>query len=137
MALVTEALLNLLCRQIEARGTVVWFDPEQTYLELAQSLESKTVAQATVHHYDPERGIAWLRRQLESLWQDRTDPPRLVIYVPAAQSKANHALIEFEVAGTVMCPGQQPPECNTALASVTRRAMEAALPLAKVDEVVR
>ena len=72
MALVTEALLNLLCRQIEARGTVVWFDPEQTYLELAQSLESKTVAQATVHHYDPERGFVWLRRQLESLWQDRT-----------------------------------------------------------------
>jgi hypothetical protein len=136
MPLVTETLLNLIGKQVEAHGTVVWFDPQRSYLELARSLEPKTLAQAAVHRYEPERGFVWLRRQLEPLWHERTTPPRLIIYVPAARSETNHALIEFEVAGTVMCPGQQPPECNTALASVARRALEALLPSAKVDQVV-
>lgn len=64
MTLVTGTLLNMLRKQVEAHGTVVWFDPEEAYLELARSLEPEAVIGAVVHHYDPERGFIWLRRQL-------------------------------------------------------------------------
>lgn len=137
MSLVTETLLNLVGKQVEAHGTVVWFDSERAYLELAQSLEPKAVARTpTIHSYDPERGFVWLRRQLESTWGERTDPPRLLIYVPLAQAETHHALVEFEVAGTVMRPGQQPPERNTALAAVARRALESVFPPAALEEIV-
>ena len=75
MPLVTEALLNLLRAQVEAHGTVVWFDPEQMHLDMARSLAPETMADAAIHRHDPERGFIWLRRQLEPLWGERTDPP--------------------------------------------------------------
>jgi len=136
MPLVTEALLNLLYKQVEDHGTVVWFDPERWYLDLARTLEPEGVAGATIHSYDPEQGFVWLRRQLEPTWGERTDPPRLLIYVPLTQAEAHHALVEFEVAGTVIRPGQQPPEQNTALAAVARRALGAVFPPAALEEIV-
>lgn len=133
---VTETLLNLVGKQVEAHGTVVWFDPERWYLDLARTLEPGVVAGAAVHRYDPERGSVWLRRQLESTWGERTDPPRLLIYVPLGQAETHHALVEFEVAGAVLRPGQQPPERNTALAAVARRALGAVFPPAALEEIV-
>jgi len=136
MGLVTEKLINLLCRQIEGHGTVVWFDPEQKYLELARSLTPEQVASASVQHYQPESGFIQLRRQLEPLWEDRTTPPRLLLYVPLARAETRHALIEFEVAGVVVQPGQQPLERNTALAVVAQYALEPVLPPAALDEII-
>jgi len=136
MALATKALLNLLHKQVEDHGTVVWFDPEKSYLDLARTLEPDVVADAAILRYDPERGFVWLRRQLESVWGGRTDPPRLLIYVPLARAETHHALVEFEVAGTVMRPGQQPPEQNTALAAVARRSLGAVFPPAALEEIV-
>ena len=37
MGLVTETLLGLLRKQIKAHCTVVWYDPEHAYLDLASS----------------------------------------------------------------------------------------------------
>ncbi|HET92260.1 MAG TPA: exodeoxyribonuclease VII small subunit, partial [Chloroflexi bacterium] len=136
MPLVTEALLNLLHKQVEDHGTVVWFDPQRWYLDLARTLEPDVVAGAAIHSYDPEQGFVWLRRQLESAWGERTDPPRLLIYVPLGQAEAHQALVEFEVAGVVIRPGQQPPEQNTALAAVARRALGAVFPPAALEEIV-
>lgn len=136
MALVTQTLLDLVRRQVEAHGTVVWFDPQGVYSEAVSTLAAEDVAGAAVHRYDPGRGFLWLRHELEPLWQERTEPPRLLLYVPMAQDETHHALIEFEVAGAVMRPGQQPPEGNTALAAVAHRALQEVLPPAKTDEIV-
>jgi len=136
MALVTETLLDALRRQIETHRTVVWYDPEQAYLDVARSLTPEQLADAAIHRYEPERGFLWLRRGLETLWADRTQPPRLLLYVPLAQAGAQQALVEFEVAGVVVQPGQQPPEQNSALAAVARRALAAVLPPAAVEKLV-
>ena len=136
MPLVTKALLNLLRKQVEDHSTVVWFDPEKSYLDLARTLEPEAMAGAAVHRYDPGRGFVWLRRQLEPLWEERTDPPRLLIYVPLAQAETHDALVEFEVAGVVVRPGQQPPEQNTALAAVARHALGVVFPPAALEEIV-
>ncbi|MFQ5342370.1 MAG: PglZ domain-containing protein [Anaerolineae bacterium] len=136
MALVTETLINCLRKQVEVHGTVVWYDPKQDYLDLAESLAPETVAGAAVHCYDPERGFIWLRRELEPLWEKRTAPPRLIICVPLSQAETHHALIEFEVAGVVVQPGQQPPEQNTALATIARQALATVFPPARLAEIV-
>jgi len=135
LVLVTEFLLDLLRQQVEAHGTVVWYDPERDYQALAESLPAEAVAGAAVYRYDPERGFFWLRRELEPLWQG-TEPPRLLLYVPLSQAQTEHALIEFEVGGVVMQPGAQPPERNTALAAVARRALEGAFPPAALEEIL-
>jgi len=136
MGFVTDTLIDLLRSQVEAHGTVVWYDPEKAYSEVAQSLSPEEFAGAAIQRYDPEHGFVWLRRQLEPLWATRTDPPRLLIYVPLAQAETHHALIEFEVAGAVMRPGQQPPERNTALAAVAHRALQAVFPPAALEDIV-
>jgi hypothetical protein len=135
MTLVTTTLINLLHQQVEANRVVVWYDLDEAYWDLARSLAPGVISGAAVHHYEPERGFIWLRRQVEPLWQE-TNPPRLILYVPLAQSETHDALIEFEVAGVVMQPGQQPPEHNTSLASVARRALAAVFPPAALEEIV-
>ena len=56
MGLVTDTLLKLLQRQIEAHRTLVWYDPEHAYLDLASSLTPEQVAGAAVYRYESERG---------------------------------------------------------------------------------
>ena len=135
MALVTQALLEQIRRQITAHHTVVWYDPDRAYASVAHSLTPETMSGAAIHCYDPERGFLWLRRQLEPLWKGM-QPPRLLIYVPLAQTETQNALIEFEVGGVAMHPGKQPSEQNTALATVARRALAQICPPATVAQVV-
>lgn len=136
MSLVTQTLLDLVREQIKAHGTVVWYDPERAYLELAHSLTPADLGDAAIHRYEPVRGFVWLRRQIEPLWGPALAPPRLLIYVPLARSATAHALIEYEVGGVVMAPGQLPPECNTALAAVAQRALAGIRPPAALEQIV-
>ena len=136
MGLVTDKLLDSLRKQIESHGTVVWYDPELAYLDLVSSLAPERIAGASVHRYELERGFLWLRRQLEPLWADRVDPPRLLLYVPMRRAETQNALIEYESAGAVLRPGQQPPEQNTALTAVARQGLAGVVPAARLEELV-
>lgn len=136
MSLVTQALLDLISEQIKAHGAVVWYDPEERYAELVARLTPELVGGASLHRYRPERGFMALRRELEPLWAKGASAPRLLIYVPLAQSTAHHALVEYEVGGTVMAPAQFPPECNTSLEAVARRGLAAVRPPAALEQIV-
>lgn len=136
MAIVTRTLLDSVGRQIKTHGTVVWYDPEEVYRGVVEELQPEPVGAEVIQRYDPERGFIWLRHELEMLWAEPVTPPRLLIYVPLAQSDAKHALIEFEEGGVVMRPGQQPPQQNTALAVVAREALRPIFPAAKREEIV-
>ena len=136
MGIVADKLVNLLHRQIQAHGTVVWFDPEHAYLEVAHSLIPEQLANTSVRRYDPETGFIQLRRQLEALWAESNTPPRLLLYVPLARAETHHALIEFELAGVVVGPGQQPQERKTALPAVAKQALEPVLPPAALQEII-
>ncbi len=136
MAIVTQKLLDALSQQIKTHGTVVWYDPDKVYVDVADHLQSEDVSGATVHCYDPERGFIWLRHEVEELWANAVTAPRLLIYVPLARAEAQHALIEFEEGGIVMLPGQQPPKQNTALAVIARQTLRPIFPAAKREEIV-
>lgn len=136
MTLVTNTLLKTISHNLKKSGTLVWYDPEHAYTELAASLTPAAVAGAAIFRYQPDRGFLWLRHQLEPHWQADT-VPNLLIYVPLAQPESHQALIEFEVAGAVLQPGMQPPEQNTALAVIARQALQQVFPPAAVADMVQ
>lgn len=134
MAIVTNTLISVLEHHVQRQGTVVWYDPQAAYLAFAQQLMPNDVSGAIVHRYDPERGFLALRRTLEPYWKN-DQLPKLIIYVPLEQAACYHALIEFEVAGVVLQPGQQPPEQDSALTTIARQALQQVFPPAKVEEL--
>lgn len=135
MAIVTNTLLNTLVQHVQNSGTVVWYDPQNAYSDVASTLTPDVVSGAVVHRYRPERGFLALRRELEASWKG-DQPPKLVIYVRLARSECRNALVEYEVAGVVLRPGQLAPDQNTSLAFIARQALPQVFPAAKVEELV-
>ena len=117
--IVTRHLLDLIARQVEDHGLVVWYDPEDAFP--VSRRWTRACPTRRVARYDGS--FLQLRRDIDPLLND-LEPPRLVVYVPMDQSKTDHALVELEAAGVVMQPGQQPPARNTRLAVVARNALK-------------
>ena len=138
MGIVTDQLIQSLATQIAGHGTVVWYDPLKDYAAVQAALAAHQVGAEAIFRYDSADGFFSLRHEIEDFWQsiDLNSAPRLLIYVPLAQSETHHALIEYQVGGMVMQPGQQPPECNTALSAVTRLALEPIFPQVRLEEIV-
>lgn len=118
MGIVTEHLIQTIERQVEDYGLVIWYDPEEHYTEVAHNL---SIPDARVERYD--RSFFALRYAIDSL-MNGLDAPRLVIYVPLDPNATHHALVEIEVAGVIMRPGQQPPMRNTRLSIIARNALK-------------
>jgi len=119
MGIVTEYIRNLIAKQVDDNGLVVWYDPDGIYSEV---VEETDLPNTTVICY--KDSFVYLRWEIDHRGlMDGEDPPRLVVYVPMAQDQTHHALIELEAAGVIMQPGQQPPFRNTRLAVVARNAL--------------
>ena len=131
MGVVTESLVQLIAKQVDEKGLVVWYDPEQAYGEAAAEL---SIPNTTVARY--EGSFLKLRHEIDHLLND-TQPPRLVVYVPLEQTDTHSALIELDCAGAVMRPRQQPPTCNTRLSVVARNALKSLLGEDQVAEIER
>ncbi|MFI5460913.1 MAG: PglZ domain-containing protein [Isosphaerales bacterium] len=131
MAIVTDYLLQLIAKQVDDRGLVVWYDPEQAYDAAAAELH---LANTTVARYNGS--FFKLRKEIDHLLNDG-QPPRLVIYVPIERTETHSALIELDCAGVIMQPRQQPPACNTRLSVVARNALKPILAEDQVAEIER
>jgi hypothetical protein len=123
MTIVTQFIRNLIARQVDDNGSVVWYDPEGDYSGAVEALD---LPDTTILRY--EGSFVRLRWEIDQKkLMDGEEPPRLVVYAPLAQDQTHHALIELEAAGVVMQPGQQPPARNTRLAVVARNALKGVL----------
>jgi hypothetical protein len=131
MPVVTDSLVQLIAKQVDYKGLVVWYDPEQAYTQAAAELD---IPNATVARYDGS--FFRLRKQIDHLLNDQ-QPPRLVVYVPIERTETNSALIELDCAGVIMQPRQQPPPCNTRLSVVARNALKPILGEDQVAEIER
>lgn len=129
MAVVTEHLVQLIAKQVDDKGLVVWYDPEQSYVAAAAELK---LPKTTVARFDGS--FLKLRKEIDHLMNDG-QPPRLVIYVPIEREKTHSALIELDFAGAIMQPRQQPPSCNTRLSVVARNALKPILGEDQVGEI--
>jgi hypothetical protein len=130
-AVVTEYLSQLIGKQVDDRGLVVWYDPEQAYGMAAAEL---SLPKTTVTRYDGS--FLKLRKEIDHLLDDG-QPPRLVVYVPLERTETHSALIELDCAGVIMQPRQQPPACNTRLSVVARNALKPILGEDQVAEIER
>lgn len=135
---ITRYLLNTLRAQLDQAHVVVWYDPRGEYTDWLDAADraAELGPHTTLTRYEPARGYLALRRALEPLWED-DEPPRLLLYVAESQPEipAERALVEYEMAGVVLRPGTQPPERDTALAAVARRALAAHMPAARIENL--
>ena len=133
MGIVTDYLVTLVSRQVDAAGIVVWYDPDHYYGEVASNL---ALPNTTIALY--RDSFFALRREIELLLEG-LELPRLVVYVPLDPVETHNALIEVETAGVVMKPGQQPPIRNTRPSLIARNALKSVLPekhLASIEKQV-
>jgi hypothetical protein len=128
---VTAYLTQLIAKQVDDGGLVVWYDPEHAYGSVAAEL---TLPKTTVARFGGS--FFKLRREIDHLMKGN-QPPRLVVYVPIEREKTHAALIELDAAGVVMQPRQQPPACNTRLSVVARNALKPILGEDQVGEIER
>lgn len=131
MGVVTDALRDLIANQVDARGVVVWFDPERHYQKVAATL---AIDHATVARYDGS--FFQLRREIEPMLQ-APDPPRLVVYVPLAETQTHDALIELISIGVTMFPGATSLSRNTRLAVLGRQVLRGVVGAAAADAVAK
>ena len=129
MGIVTQSLVQLIAKQVDEKGLVVWYDPERVYGEAAAEL---SLPNTTVGRYDGS--FFKLRKEIDHLLND-SQPPRLVVYIPIERTETNSALIELDCAGVIMRPRQQPPACNTRLSVVARNALRPILGEDQVAEI--
>ncbi len=118
MGIVTDYLVTLVSRQVDAAGIVVWYDPDRYYAEVAENLALPNTAIALY-----KGSFFALRREIEPLLEG-LELPRLVVYVPLDPVETHNVLIEVETAGVVMKPGQQPPIRNTRPSLIARNALK-------------
>ena len=103
MGMVTDYLIEVIQRQVDDHGLVV----SATRTSTTQRVAHSSVAPDTrVECYDGS--FFALRYAIDDL-MNGLNVPRLVIYVPLDPNATHHALVEIEVAGVIMRPGQQPP----------------------------
>jgi hypothetical protein len=115
---VTTHLFDLIAKQVEDYKLVVWYDPESAYADAAASFD---LPKTTLAKYNGS--FLQLRNEINGLLKG-DEPPRLVVYVPKDRGDTHHALVELEMAGVVVQPGQQPPQRNTRLSIVARNALK-------------
>lgn len=118
MGIVTDYLCKLIERQVDEHGLVLWFDQERHYIEVAAKL---SIPRTTIARY--EGSFFALRHQIEPLLSG-IEPPRLVVYVPLGISETHDALVEVEAAGVVVASEKQPPNRNTRLSLIARKALK-------------
>jgi hypothetical protein len=118
MGTVSDYVRDLIGKQINDHGIVVWFDPERYYEDFVREF---SIPYTKLVCYSDS--FFALRREIEPLL-DSAQPPRLLAYVSLDQAVTHHALAEVEAAGVVLRPGQQPPSRNTRLSIVARNALK-------------
>src|ERR1051326_261470 len=131
MGVVTDLLCQLIAKQVDEKGLVVWYDSDKAYSKAASQL---SIPKTVVARYDGS--FLKLRKEIDHLLNDG-QPPRLVVYVPLERTETSSALIELDYAGVIMQPRQQPPACNTRLSVVARNALKPILGEDQVAEIER
>jgi len=141
MGKVTEHLLNLISKQVETKGVVVWYDPDKVYASIADCL---SIPGATVLRFEDSYFL--LRQQIEpfleyidssgKLKYECCTPPKLIIYIPKNRRDTNYALVEAEAAGVVLEPGATAWQLNTRLRVIAEQVFKKIAP-DSVDGIAR
>ena len=91
MGQVSDYLLELIIKQVDEFGIVVWFDPENHYNDFAKGIDIPNTNQ---FYFDDS--FIDLRSKMDDLLNDiKSDsPPRILVYIPKDESETQHSLVE-------------------------------------------
>lgn len=133
MGKVSEYIINIIKRQVDEKGIVVWYDPECHYTSIVQRWDAAVIPLVS---YD--KSYFKLRHEIElymefvgtdgTIKPDAGIPPRLVVYVPKLRNDTANALIEAECAGVVVEPGSDSLPRNTRLSVIARNFFKQHIP---------
>lgn len=131
MGIVTDYITQIVQRQVDERGIVVWFDPDRVYQPLLAHLD---LPEAQILQFTGS--FLRLRRDADQYLNNvlQESPPRLLLYVPVTRSQANHILDEFIFDGTVLQPGEPLPR-NTSLEVIARQSLRMVFSREKLEEI--
>lgn len=126
MGKVSELLIEILKRNLNERGIVVWYDPQKAYSNMIRNL---SLPDTNILIY--KDGFFRLRAKLEPFLEFVTEegnikenadlPPSILVYIPMAREECGFALIEAETAGTVMEPNATNKELDTRLGFIVQK----------------
>jgi len=129
MGKVTNELIQLIEKQVDEHGIVVWYDAGHDYENVWETISEKGI---TVLAYDGS--FLKLRRDLDpylecleesgSFREKATHPSWLILYIPRERHECRHALIEVEASGVVMDPGANSWQRNTRLRILAERVFK-------------
>lgn len=137
MGIVTNYLRQLIKKQVDEHGLVVWYDAEKQYAEAVEQFQLEDVE---IFKYESTKQKPDSFFRLRYAIEDRfngAEPPRLLIYVLADQAATHHALIEIEVAGVVLYPGHRLLTCNTRLSVLARAALKEVITGDALENIVK
>ncbi|MBK9750787.1 MAG: PglZ domain-containing protein [Chloroflexi bacterium] len=137
MEIVTDYLRQLINRQVDEHGLVVWYDAEKHYKDAVAQFQLEDVQ---IFKYESTKdqpdSFFRLRYAIEP-FLNGTEPPRIIVYVMADQAATHHALIEIEVAGVVLYPGHRLLTCNTRLSVIARAALKDVISGDALENIVK
>jgi len=116
MGIVTDYLIELVQKNLDNSGVVVWYDPEEQYRAVAEKLKEDV----PVLFYDGS--YFELRYNLEP-YLDSREREKVLVYVPEEYDEVESPLIEAECYGTFIKPRGQ-TGMNTRLEIIARNALK-------------
>ncbi|MEO8285040.1 MAG: PglZ domain-containing protein [Chloroflexota bacterium] len=131
MGPVSECLREMVARQVDENGIVVWYDPGGFWRELAASLDFPNTQVALYNG-----SFFAVRREVDPLLSGE-NKPRLVVYVDMDEADTDHALIELMVSGVTMKPGHPSKTRNTRPRYVAQRAFSGKLSDESLEETLK
>jgi PglZ domain-containing protein len=141
MGKMTQLLREMVKKQIDDHGIVVWYDPSAQYKQALASFDFPSTLVLRLRD-----SILQLRAEAEPYLEyveangvpaaDCAVPPKLLVYAHTDRAGIRFALAELECAGTIMEPGAADPACNTRLRVVAEQVFNTIRP-DKVDEIGR
>lgn len=142
MGVVTDHVIELVTKQLNDHGIVVWYDPENDYGGLMDSLDipHTTICRLTDSIFRVRREVDPLLEFVSkdgSLIEEPELPSRVLIYVPRSRSELGSALVEYDTTGAVVEPGAQALPRNTRLRVVARHALMGVMRRDAADKICR
>lgn len=116
MGIVTDYLIELVKKNLDNSGVVVWYDPKNQYRDVVEKLKEDV----PVLFYDGS--YFEIRYNLEP-YLDSRERKKVLVYLPLEHDAVASPLIEAECYGTFIKPGGQTGR-NTRLRIIARNALK-------------
>lgn len=140
MGKMLDELARRLCKAVNDRGIVLWFDPENAYSDVLAAIAAHPllVGSYMLIHDGSHLAFRYAAEPYlnEGFDGEAGDVPGLIGYIPLPRTETDSALAEIAAIGVIAEPGAN-HDLNMRLHVVAKAALKSALTPDHLDDVVR